>query len=566
MNCLDPFKGWCQENFPFIEDDFDAITDYQLMCKLKEYVVKMGNDVANLETNYNTLIDQVNELETVINSMAGDVNDLKDEFASLKTLVESYNMRIIANSNRIEQVNVNLLNTISMTADDLRDYTDTKVANLKTYVDLQDGDIITRINNLKTYVDLQDTYILTQVENIYGALPKVRFTGTSINAENTIEAPMPIKLNSNTSQETTTGKNKINYKTVESKGGTTITLIQNGFNANGSYAGAITVSNLKANTDYYLSFDREVISGTTQTITIFAGTTQTTTLRSLTGNGTFNTGNNTTINIWFYCGAGTQGEQNFTYIQLEEGTSKTSYEPYTNGVASPSPEYEQPIHRVTGNNTLTINNNDIVVPLGDIEYCVIGDYADVIFKSVEGDPVYDSLTSEVKATLTDDKWYIQKNVKSKNSLLSDYRDIVTTYSNLDYVRIYKPSDSANYGNSNDIAVKMTTGSYAKITNFNLVENIAKITSSGGLNDFWYGVTKGTTEQQAQTILTNSKLYYPLATSDYILLNDTLQEVIESIYNEQKSNNGTTTITQTNADLPFIIEAIMIKKGEITDEV
>ena len=65
---------------------------------------------------------------------------------------------------------------------------------------------------------------------------------------------------------------------------------------------------------------------------------------------------------------------------------------------------------------------------------------------------------------------------------------------------------------------------------------------------------------------NTDLYYVLTTPTYTLLNDTLQEVIEDIYNNQKSNNGTTTITQTNADLPFIIEAIVIKKGEITDEV
>ena len=31
---LPPFKGWVLENFPFIGADFDAMTNYQMMCKI----------------------------------------------------------------------------------------------------------------------------------------------------------------------------------------------------------------------------------------------------------------------------------------------------------------------------------------------------------------------------------------------------------------------------------------------------------------------------------------------------------------------------------------------------
>ena len=34
FNHLPPFKWYVLQNFPFIEADFDAITNYQLLCTL----------------------------------------------------------------------------------------------------------------------------------------------------------------------------------------------------------------------------------------------------------------------------------------------------------------------------------------------------------------------------------------------------------------------------------------------------------------------------------------------------------------------------------------------------
>ena len=38
FNHLPPFKWYVLQNFPFIEADFDAITNYQLLCKIVEYL------------------------------------------------------------------------------------------------------------------------------------------------------------------------------------------------------------------------------------------------------------------------------------------------------------------------------------------------------------------------------------------------------------------------------------------------------------------------------------------------------------------------------------------------
>lgn len=92
---LTPFKGFVLENFPFIEADFDAITNYQLLCKVIEYlnnVISNQNTVQELGTDlvnaYNSLVDAVNlainEFETDvtadINQFKVDINDDFDEF------------------------------------------------------------------------------------------------------------------------------------------------------------------------------------------------------------------------------------------------------------------------------------------------------------------------------------------------------------------------------------------------------------------------------------------------------------------------------------------------------
>jgi len=57
------------------------------------------------------------------------------------------------------------------------------------------------------------------------------------------------------------------------------------------------------------------------------------------------------------------------------------------------------------------NKNEFqLLSLGTIELCKIGDYQDAIFRAVNGNTVYDSLTSEQKDGLTYGKWYILNKV------------------------------------------------------------------------------------------------------------------------------------------------------------
>lgn len=167
------------------------------------------------------------------------------------------------------------------------------------------------VNNLLFKPMLRKATIADDTYEQYGASPSPDY-------------PSPI--------ENVEGKNKLDYKTVSNTPNTVVSLIENGFNVNGMYAGKVIVDNLKKNTNYYLQYLTENIAGTLKQVSIFAGDTQTNTLKLFNNSigGIFNTGENTKINIWFYVNnkPTTTGEANFTNIQLEEGTVATPYVPY----------------------------------------------------------------------------------------------------------------------------------------------------------------------------------------------------------------------------------------------
>ena len=96
---IGPFFGWVLENFPFIEVDFDAITNYELLCKVVEYINKIGYNQELLEESNNELIDAFNELKTYVESylenldVQGYVDNKLDEMAEsgeLSDLIEKY--------------------------------------------------------------------------------------------------------------------------------------------------------------------------------------------------------------------------------------------------------------------------------------------------------------------------------------------------------------------------------------------------------------------------------------------------------------------------------------------
>lgn len=74
------FRRFVLQNFPFIEQDFDALTDYELICKVVEYLNRVI-------TSQNELIAEVGRFETDITN---DFDRLEGLFIELKSFVDNY--------------------------------------------------------------------------------------------------------------------------------------------------------------------------------------------------------------------------------------------------------------------------------------------------------------------------------------------------------------------------------------------------------------------------------------------------------------------------------------------
>ena len=170
-----------------------------------------------------------------------------------------------------------------------------------------------------------------------------------------------------------------------------------------------------------------------------------------------------------------------TNIQIEEGSSPTSYEPYVGGIPSPNPDYPQSISVVTGTQTVTIsddtNTEDFTVSLGTTELCKIGDYQDYIWQDgadwkvhkAIGKQTYDGTESWSRQLVSNDPRYFYTDVpdalmitdtSSLTPIISDYY-VSETPGN-----IY--SGSVLFGvslNSNTPRIRIRNGNYTALNDF-----------------------------------------------------------------------------------------------------
>ena len=104
FNKLCPFKWFVLENFPFIEADFDAITNYQLYCKVVEYLNKVieNNNAIGIQTE--NLTNAFIELQNYVNNyfenldVQDEINNKLDEMAEAGTLEEIISSYINTNA------------------------------------------------------------------------------------------------------------------------------------------------------------------------------------------------------------------------------------------------------------------------------------------------------------------------------------------------------------------------------------------------------------------------------------------------------------------------------------
>lgn len=105
---LTPFKMQCLTNFPFIDEDFDALSNYGLLCKIVEYV-------NNISTNNNLLIDNINDLNNWFNNLdvTDEINNKLDEMVADGTLENIINNELFSTLNDKINANENNINNLN---------------------------------------------------------------------------------------------------------------------------------------------------------------------------------------------------------------------------------------------------------------------------------------------------------------------------------------------------------------------------------------------------------------------------------------------------------------------
>lgn len=88
------FRLFVLENFPFISEDFDALTYYQMLCKVVGFLQDVITNNESLQYNQTELLDAYNELQNYVNTyfenldVQTEINNKLDQMAQDGTLQE----------------------------------------------------------------------------------------------------------------------------------------------------------------------------------------------------------------------------------------------------------------------------------------------------------------------------------------------------------------------------------------------------------------------------------------------------------------------------------------------
>lgn len=102
---LSPFKWFVLENFPFIEADFDALTEWQLFCKLGKEINKIIDSQNIVGEQAETLTNAFNILKNYVDNyfnnldVQDEINNKLNEMATDGTLENIINQEIFGNIN-----------------------------------------------------------------------------------------------------------------------------------------------------------------------------------------------------------------------------------------------------------------------------------------------------------------------------------------------------------------------------------------------------------------------------------------------------------------------------------
>ena len=248
--------------------------------------------------------------------------------------------------------------------DTVKDPEDVRIAGYLRYlVSARFGRPDYPVNNIEFYLSLMKPPIVTN-----------ETPSANIELDDTVEAAfVDVKMYGDTSQQTYSGKNLLNYTGIETgtKNGLTcsydsstgIITLDGTCNANNTRF-VFTGTSISLNGTYTLSYTKVggSFNGGTARIRIFDSSWGNVLSVDFTNQTSGNAGSRnatyTNNDIWAQNGASFSNFQ--IKVQLELGSSVGSFEPYVGGVPAPNPDYPQPVQTVTGRQTLTVQGKNLI--------------------------------------------------------------------------------------------------------------------------------------------------------------------------------------------------------------
>lgn len=89
------FRNFCLSNFPFLEKDFDALTDYELISKIFEH---FENEIKEIDEKYADILDLRDEFETFKSEIQAELNSFET------TINNEVDSKLTQNYNRVVQL------------------------------------------------------------------------------------------------------------------------------------------------------------------------------------------------------------------------------------------------------------------------------------------------------------------------------------------------------------------------------------------------------------------------------------------------------------------------------
>lgn len=132
FNKLTPFKWFILENFPFIEADFDALTEWQLFCKLGKEMNKIINSENTLGTQMENVTNAFIDLQNYINNYFDNLDVQEEINTKLNEMVEDGTLAEIINQEIFSEINQKILDN-ETNINEIKNFNDANVEVIPIY-------------------------------------------------------------------------------------------------------------------------------------------------------------------------------------------------------------------------------------------------------------------------------------------------------------------------------------------------------------------------------------------------------------------------------------------------